>query len=153
MRKVPLKPAIFRHSSHAEWGYGIVVQETPDKVYLSFENGGHRIFAKAPKYQHLLIKVDPPADEAAALAARLLPSANSPKSAESQKKASIAAATAALKERARRSAPKPPSTALPAPSAATSASARSRRPGRATGRRLETAQARPASKRTAAKHA
>jgi hypothetical protein len=71
MGKATRRPAIFRHSSHAEWGHGIVVEENPCKVYLSFENGGRRPFLNDPKYRQLLVPVVLSSEDSDALVARL----------------------------------------------------------------------------------
>jgi len=88
VRKITPQPAIFRHSSHEEWGHGIIVEENPSKVYLSFENGGWRVFSNHPKYRQLLLRVELPSEKADALVAKIQKSAKPlPKKAAVKKKA------------------------------------------------------------------
>jgi hypothetical protein len=70
MRKVSPKPTIFRHSSHAEWGHGIIVEETPSKLYVYFEDGGRRPFVNDPRSRRLLLMAELPPKEADALIAK-----------------------------------------------------------------------------------
>lgn len=71
MRKAARRPTIFRHSSHAEWGHGIIVEENSCKVYLFFENGGRRPFLNDPKYRQLLVRVDMSSEDSDALVAKV----------------------------------------------------------------------------------
>lgn len=71
MRKVTRRPTIFRHSVHAEWGHGIVVDENPGKLYLHFEHGGRRPIVNDARYRQFLVEVELPAAEAASLVASL----------------------------------------------------------------------------------
>jgi hypothetical protein len=69
MRKIARRPTIYRHSVHAEWGHGIVVEETPAKLYLYFDEGGLRPFMNDPKYRDQLVAVTLPLAEVQALVA------------------------------------------------------------------------------------
>ena len=71
MRKIARKPTVLRHSTHAEWGHGIVVEETPEKLYVAFEKGGLRPFMNEPRFRELLVKVELSTAEVATLTARL----------------------------------------------------------------------------------
>jgi hypothetical protein len=70
MRKVSPKPTIFRHISHAEWGHGIIVEETPAKLYVYFEDGGRRPFVNDPRSRRLLLMAELPPKETDALIAK-----------------------------------------------------------------------------------
>lgn len=88
MRKATPTPTIVRHSNHAEWGLGFIVEENPGKLHVSFENGGARHFVNDPKFRQLLPKVDLPAEEAKALLARIEKGdAPAPKKKTAKKKA------------------------------------------------------------------
>src|SRR5690349_18488688 len=65
------KPVLYRHSSHAEWGLGMIVKENPNKVYLAFEDGGRRPFVNAPRYRELLVPAVLAAEDVDALVAKL----------------------------------------------------------------------------------
>jgi len=71
MRKAPRKPALFRHSTNTDWGHGMIVEETPAKVSLYFENAGERVFVNDPKYRNLLVAVEAPASEALRLLSKM----------------------------------------------------------------------------------
>jgi hypothetical protein len=49
-----VKP-VYRHASHAEWGLGMIVEETSSKIYLAFEDGGRRPFLNVQRYRELLV--------------------------------------------------------------------------------------------------
>jgi hypothetical protein len=67
MHKAVRDLSILSHSHHAEWGHGIITDETPDKVYLYFEHGGTRTFVNAPRYREQLVGVELSLPEATAL--------------------------------------------------------------------------------------
>ncbi len=71
MRKGVRTPTIYRHSSREEWGYGIIVEENSDKVYVHFEGGGRRAFVNAPRYREQLVSVALPREDTAAVLAEL----------------------------------------------------------------------------------
>ena len=52
------KPVIYRHTSQAEWGLGVIVEENANKVYLAFEDGGRRPFLNTQRYRELLVPVE-----------------------------------------------------------------------------------------------
>jgi len=81
---------LFRHSIHAEWGHGIIVEENADRIYLQFEHGGRRGFVNAAKYREHLISVELPSAEAAAVRSELKKHLPKPTKATSRKKASPA---------------------------------------------------------------
>jgi hypothetical protein len=88
MRQATRNLTLFRHSSHAEWGHGIIVEEYADKVYLHFEHGGRRAFVNAAKYREHLVSVELPPAEAAAVRSELKKYLPKPAKAISRKKAS-----------------------------------------------------------------
>lgn len=67
----PPKPIIYRHSSHEEWGLGMIVEETPSKIYLVFEDGGRRPFLNVQRYRDLLVPAELEATAAEETVARL----------------------------------------------------------------------------------
>jgi hypothetical protein len=79
---------LFRHSIHAEWGHGIIVEENADRIYLQFEHGGRRGFVNAAKYREHLVSVELPSAEAAAVRSELKKHLPKPTKATSRKKTS-----------------------------------------------------------------
>ncbi len=68
--KVP-KPVLYRHSSHADWGIGMVVEETAGKIYLAFEDGGRRPFLNVQKYREMLVPAGLEAEAADEVVAKI----------------------------------------------------------------------------------
>jgi hypothetical protein len=83
----PPKPIIYRHSSHAEWGLGMIVEETSSKIYLVFEDGGRRPFLNVQRYRDLLVPAELEATAAEEMVARLSKSTPRPASKPGDKKA------------------------------------------------------------------
>jgi hypothetical protein len=79
---------LFRHSLHAEWGHGIIVEENADRVYLHFEHGGRRAFVNAARYREHLVGVELPPSEAAAVRSELKKHLPKPTKATSRRKVS-----------------------------------------------------------------
>ena len=81
------KPVIYRHTSHAEWGLGMIVEETSAKVYLAFENGGRRPFLNVPQFRAQLLPVELAADAAEEAVAKIARKAPKPPAKVPAKKA------------------------------------------------------------------
>lgn len=92
------KPVIYRHSSHAEWGLGMIVEETSSKIYLAFENGGRRPFLNVQRYRELLVPEELEAAAAEEVAARITKNTSKPAAKPSQKKPKKKAAAAKPEE-------------------------------------------------------
>lgn len=88
------KIVIYRHTSHEEWGFGVIVEETATKVYLAFEDGGKRAFVNLQRYRDLLVPMDLAPGAAEEVAAKIAKGAakSSPKSAEKKSKKKVAPA-------------------------------------------------------------
>ncbi|MGC4116834.1 MAG: hypothetical protein QM765_20190 [Myxococcales bacterium] len=65
------KPVLYRHTSHAEWGAGLIVEETPSKFYMVFEDGGRRPFLNVSRYRDLLVPAGLDASEAEEIVAKI----------------------------------------------------------------------------------
>lgn len=87
------KPVIYRHSSHAEWGLGMIVEETSSKIYLVFEDGGRRPFLNVQRYRELLVPAELEAAAAEEIVAKLSKYTPKPASKPSAKKAKRKAVT------------------------------------------------------------
>jgi len=72
------RPVIYRHTSHAEWGHGVIVEENTNKVYLAFEDGGRRPFLNAQRYRELLVPTELAADAAEEIVAKIAKGAAKP---------------------------------------------------------------------------
>jgi hypothetical protein len=64
---MPTKTIIYRHIDNRTWGYGIVMNRLPDKLYMHFEDGKQRIIKDAAPYIEKLVAQDLPASEAEAI--------------------------------------------------------------------------------------
>ena len=83
---------IYRHTSHAEWGLGMIVEENPKKVYLAFEDGGRRPFLNAQRYRDQLVPAELAADAAEEIVAKIAKGAAkaTPKAGEKKPKKAAA---------------------------------------------------------------
>ena len=81
-----LKPTIYRHTSHAEWGLGMIVEENPNKVYLAFEDGGRRPFVNAPRFRELLVMVEMATESTEQIVAKIAKNGAKPSTKAAEKK-------------------------------------------------------------------
>ncbi len=88
------RTVIYRHTSHAEWGLGMIVEENPKKVYLAFEDGGRRPFLNAQRYRDQLVPAELEADAAEEIVAKISKGAAKATPKATGKKAKKAAAPA-----------------------------------------------------------
>ena len=80
------KTVIYRHTSHAEWGLGTIVEENPAKVYVAFEDGVRRPFINEARYRELLVPVELTPEAAEETLAKIAKNAPKPVTAKSAKK-------------------------------------------------------------------
>ena len=88
---------IYRHTKHADWGMGMIVEENANKVYLAFEDGGRRPFLNEQKYRDFLVAeaMEPDAiEEVVAKITKAAPKPISAKTAAAKKSKKKAAAAA-----------------------------------------------------------
>jgi hypothetical protein len=83
----PPKPALYHHTSHADWGIGMIVEETASKIYVAFEDGSRRPFLNVQRYRELLVPAELEAEAADEVAARIMKNAARPPEKKAKKKA------------------------------------------------------------------
>jgi hypothetical protein len=83
----PPMPVLYRHKSHADWGVGMIVEETTTKVYLAFEDGGRRPFLNVQRYRALLVPAEMEAEAADEIVARITKVVGKPAAKAAEKKA------------------------------------------------------------------
>jgi hypothetical protein len=88
----PPKPALYRHTSNADWGIGMIVEETANKIYLAFEDGGRRPFLNVQRYRELLVLADLEAEAADEMVAKIMKNAPKPAAKKAEKSAKKKAA-------------------------------------------------------------
>lgn len=81
-----VKPVLYRHTGHAEWGLGIIVEENPSKVYVAFEDGARRPFVNALKFREMLVRVELEPAAAEETLAKIAKNAPKPLAAQAAKK-------------------------------------------------------------------
>lgn len=81
-----VKPVVYRHTTHAEWGLGVIVEENPSKVYLTFEDGGRRPFVNVARFRDLLVPVELAAEAMEETLAKIAKNAPKPVAAKTAKK-------------------------------------------------------------------
>ncbi len=80
------KPVLYRHSSHEEWGVGMIVEETAAKIYVAFEDGGRRPFLNVQRYRQLLVPANLEAEAAEEVVAKISKKAPKPAAKTAAKK-------------------------------------------------------------------
>jgi hypothetical protein len=80
------KPILYRHLSHADWGIGLIVEETASKIYVVFEDGGRRPFLNAQRYRELLVPAELEAEAAEEIVAKITKYASKPAAKTAEKK-------------------------------------------------------------------
>src|SRR5262249_30099152 len=83
----PPKPVLYRHTSHADWGIGMIVEETASKIYVAFEDGGRRPFLNVQRYRELLVPAKLEAEAADEIVAKIMKNAPRPDAKTAEKKA------------------------------------------------------------------
>jgi hypothetical protein len=81
-----LKPVLYRHSTHVDWGVGMIIEETASKLYLVFETGGPRSILNVQRYRDLLVPAELDAAAAEDLVAKLKKSSAKPAAKTAEKK-------------------------------------------------------------------
>ncbi|HEY3445160.1 MAG TPA: hypothetical protein VGK67_02305 [Myxococcales bacterium] len=89
-----VRPVIYRHTSHADWGMGMIVEENPAKVYLAFEDGVRRPFLNQQRYRDFLVPEALEPDAIDEIVAKITKSIAKPASSKTTKKVSKKAAAA-----------------------------------------------------------
>jgi trans-aconitate methyltransferase len=74
----PPRPVIYRHTRHADWGLGMIVEESASKFYVAFEDGRRRPFLNVQRYRDLLLPVEMEAEAAEETAAQITRGASKP---------------------------------------------------------------------------
>lgn len=82
----PPKPVLYRHTSHADWGIGMIVEETASKIYVAFEDGGRRPFLNIQRYRELLVPAELEAEAADEIVAKITKNAPKPAAKTAKKK-------------------------------------------------------------------
>ena len=66
------KPVVYRHKSHLEWGLGVIVEESPAKLYVSFEDGKRRPFLNEARHRSQLVTAELSADATQEILAKIV---------------------------------------------------------------------------------
>lgn len=82
----PPKPVLYRHTSHADWGVGMIVEENASKIYVAFEDGGRRPFLNVQRYRELLVPAELEAEAAEEVVAKITKNIPKPAAKTAEKK-------------------------------------------------------------------